>query len=52
MDNQEFDMMLFLFLYFEKSKQNVKKERRIYLRKIFVKHLFLCKFCQAEKGIS
>ena len=37
MDNEEFDMILFLFLRLRKSRQNVKKERRFWIRKIFEK---------------
>ena len=45
MDDKEIDMMLFWFLKLRKiSSQNVKKERRIRIRKIFGKSLLFCTF--------
>ena len=45
MDDEEFDMMLFLFLKLrKKSSQNVKKGQRFWIRNIFEKRLFLCAF--------
>ena len=42
MDFGEFDMMLFLFLKLEKkSGQNMEKEQRFWIRKLFEKHLFV-----------
>ena len=43
MDDEEFDLMLFWFLKLRKIRsQNVEKERRIWIRKIFEKRLFFC----------
>ena len=55
MDDEEFDLILFWFLKLRKiGSQNVKKERKIWIRKIFEEpHFFVCffDFYQADKDI-